>query len=181
MMEKRVNLSSYGKQLWTRDLARTIWIDFEKALEDMQAGDMIVIDVKDVEVFDYSFANELFGKAALRLPKEYPEKFVLIENLTKYTRENLANALESLGLIMVERKGGKLLLIGKVHPADQKTFDVIADVKEAITANTLKDKLGINLTATNERLTKLSEAGLIWRKAGVSSAGRQQYEYTVIR
>lgn len=181
MMEKRVNLSSYGKQLWTRDLARTIWTDFEKVLEDMQAGDLIVIDVKDVEVFDYSFANELFGRAALRLPKEYPERFVIIENLNKYTRENLASALESLGLIMVERRGGKLQLIGKVHPADQKTFDTIAGEKGPITANVLKDKLGINLTATNERLTKLSGAGLVWRKTGVSSAGRQQYEYSAVR
>lgn len=178
-MEKRLNLITYGKQLWTRDLARKIWIDFEKALEDMQAGDVIVIDVKDVEVFDYSFANELFGKAALRLPKEYPEKFVIIENLSKYTKENLASALESLGLIMVERRGGKLQLMGKVHPADQKTFDAIVGAKEPITANMLKDKLGINLTATNERLTKLSDSGLVWRKAAVSSAGRQQYEYSV--
>lgn len=180
-MEKRLNLITYGKQLWTRDLARKIWVDIAKAIDEMQAGDVIVIDVKDVEVFDYSFANELFGKAALRLPKEYPEKFVVVENLTKYTRENLTNALGSLGLIMAERRGGKSQLMGKVHPADQKTFDVIADEKGAITANVLKDKLGINLTATNERLTKLSEAGLIWRKAGVSSAGRQQYEYSIAR
>ncbi len=179
-MEKRLDLVKYGKQLWTRDLAVSIRGDLEKLLEQTQPGDIVVIDAKNVDVFDYSFANELFGRTILRLPKEHSERFLVVENLSVYTRENLANALASLGLIMIERKGGKLQLIGKVHPADQETFDAIVGAKEPVTANDLKDKLGINLNAMNERLTKLSGFALIRRNAGVSSAGRQQYEYSVL-
>ena len=179
-MDKRVNLAEHGKQLWTRDLAIAIRGEVEKVLMNAAPGDAVVIDAKDVEVFDYSFANELFGKTILRLANEYPEKFFVVENLTRYTRENLENALTSLGLAMIERKGGELKLIGKIHPADQETFDAIADSKEPLTANTLKDKLKINLNAVNERLTKLTGLSLIRRKTGVSSAGRQQYEYTVL-
>ncbi len=180
-MEKRLNLVEYGKQLWTRDLAITIRGEVEKTLADIAPGDAVVIDAKDVEVFDYSFANELFGKTILRLPNEYPEKFFIVENLSRYTRENLEKALSSLGLVMIEKKGGELKLIGKIHPNDQETFDAVVSAKEPITAIMLKDKLKMNLNAVNERLTKLTGLSLVRRKTGVSSAGREQYEYSVIR
>lgn len=180
-MDYVLNVSQYGAQLWTREKARIIRGEVEKLLEQAQTGDSVVINLKDVEVFDYSFANELFGMSVLRLSKEYPEKFLVVENLTNYTRENLSKALESLGLIMIERKGGKLQLLGKIHPADQETFHAIESAREPVTAVALKDKLGINLTAVNERLTKLSGLSIIRRKAGVSEAGRQQYEYTVLK
>jgi|SRR3989339_1031594 len=180
-MDKRLDLVKHGKQLWTRDLAVTIRGDLEKLLEQSQAGDAVIIDAKDVDVFDYSFANELFGKTILRLAKEHPERFLVVENLNVYTRENLANALSSLGLVMIEKKGGKIQLIGKVHPADQETFNAIVSAKDPVTANDLKDKLGINLNAMNERLSKLSGFALIRRNTGVSSAGREQYRYSVLR
>jgi hypothetical protein len=37
--------------------------------------------------------------------------------------------LESLGLAIIERKGRKLHLLGKVHPADQETFEAIVRAK----------------------------------------------------
>lgn len=176
-----MELVKYGKQLWTRERAGEIRANINKILDTLSAGDSLVIDTDGVEVFDYSFANELFGKTLLSLTREYPGRFVIVENLTKYTRENLSKALESLGLAMIERKGGKLELIGKIHPADQETFSVIARAKEKVTAADLKDKLNINLTAVNERLTKLSGLALVRRETGVSNAGRQQYLYSVLK
>jgi predicted transcriptional regulator len=93
----------------------------------------------------------------------------------------LAKALESLNLAMIERKGVKLQLLGKVHPADEETFDVIVKSGEALTAVVLKEKLGIKLTAVNERLSKLAGWSVIRRTTGTSKAGRQQHMYTVPR
>lgn len=175
-----MSLSKYGKQLWTRERAREIRIQVEERLDKLNPGDTLVIDTEGVEVFDYSFANELFGKTLLSMPGEYPDRFLVVENLTKYTRENLSNALESLGLIMIERKSGKLQLLGKVHPADKETFFAVSGAKRAVTAVELKDKFEINLTAMNERLNKLTSFALVRRQTGVSPSGRQQYIYTVL-
>ena len=112
---------------------------------------MVVIDAKGVEVFDYSFANELFGKTLLSLSNEYSGRFVIVENLTTYTTENLTKALEGLNLAMIQRKGKRLELIGKVHPTDSDTFAAIAKGKSPITAAELKDRLETNLTAMNQR------------------------------
>ncbi len=179
IVEKRFQLAKHGAQLWTRELARKIREELLLLLTQLQPGDTLAIDLDGVEVFDYSFANELFGKTVIELPRLYPGRFLVVENLKTYTRENLAKALEGLGLAMIERKAKKLHLLGKVHPTDAHTFAALVSAREPVTAVRLKDKLGINLTAVNERLAKLSSLGLVRRENGLSPAGREQYIYSV--
>ena len=179
-MEKEYLLVNKGKHLWTREVARGIRSEVEAALDALSVGDVLVIDAKGVEVFDYSFANELFGKLAMVLPHQYPGRFLIVEHLTDYTRENLGKALESLNLALIERKGRAVTILGKVHAVDQQTVDVIARAKEPVTAATLKEKLGVNLNAMNERLGKLVSLGILRRDKSVSGAGREQYEYRLL-
>lgn len=179
-MERRIRLSQHGKQLWTRETARKIRKEVIDALEQLDAGDVLVIDAKGVEVFDYSFANELFGRTILTVPRELPGRFVVVENLTDYARENLVNALGGMNLAMLERARKGLHLIGKVHPADEATFKAIANHGAPATAAALSDKLKVGLNAMNERLTKLVGLGLLRRERATSLAGREQYEYTVL-
>src|SRR5437016_5286915 len=103
-MERAFRLAQYGEQLWTREKAREVRGALTPLLEELGPGDVLVIDTKGVEVFDYSFANELFGKIIFAVPSEYPGRFVVVENLSKYTRENLDKALEGMGVVMIERK-----------------------------------------------------------------------------
>lgn len=176
-MEKKLLLSQFGKHLWSRERGREVRAALTQILKQLEPGDAVVIDAKDVEVFDYSFASELFAKALLDIPHEYPGRFLIVEHLSEYTRENLVKAFESLNLIIIERQGGKLQLLGRVHAADQQTFAAIVRAKDSVTASALKDQLRINLTALNERLTKLAGLGIVRREKGVSIAGREQYVY----
>ncbi len=180
-MEQRLVLFEYGKHLWTRDLARTIRRKVVELMEDMPAGHVLVLDAKGVEVFDFSFANELFGKTVMSLGGEYAGRFAIVENLTEYARENLVKALESMNLVMVERRGRKFDLLGKVNAVDRSTFEAVVAAKDAVTSASLKDKLGLNLNAMNERLGKLVTLGLVRREKVASPAGREQYEYRVMR
>lgn len=180
-MEKRFPLKKYGKQLWTREVAREIRPELIKLLESSERGDRIVIDTSGVEVFDYSFANEFFGKTQLSLHNEYPGRFLVVENLSTYTRENLAKALESLNMAMIESSHGKFELIGKAHPAYQQTFSAVLKARSPVTVSAIRDQLEINLTAASERLNKLTHMGLIRREKAASVAGREQYLYSALR
>ncbi len=180
-MEERFALSDDGRHLWTRELARKIRAKANLAAEKLSAGDVLIIDTKDVEAFDFSFANEFFGKTVLGFQHEYPGRFVVVEHLTNYTRENLAQALSSLGLAMIERKRGGAELIGKFHPADNETFQALVGLKNGASAVELSKQLGTNLTAMNERLTKLVSMGLARRTKVVSPVGREQFQYTALR
>lgn len=179
-MEVRFKLSKFGKHLWTRARAKTIRPELLAQLEKLRQGDTLVIDLSSVEVFDFSFANELFGKTLLSLRTEYVGRFLVVENLTDYTRENLDQALRALGLAIIERKGTELSLLGKAHAVDHATFAVIARAGAPMTAATLRDQLGVNLTAMNERLSKLVALGVARREKTASAAGREQYEYRVL-
>jgi predicted transcriptional regulator len=179
-MEDRVELRTYGEHLWTRERARAIRAQVQAHLETLEPGDVLVLDTQGVEVFDYSFAEELFGKILVNLPGDYPGRFVLVEGLLTYTRENLARALESLGLMMIERREGTLQLIGKVHPADQATFTALVQAQNPVTAAALTTTLQVSLNAMNERLAKLTSCGVVRRQKGLSSAGREHYEYRVL-
>jgi|HubBroStandDraft_1064217.scaffolds.fasta_scaffold125905_2 hypothetical protein len=179
-MENKFILRRHGARLWTREKARQIRSRLASILERLEAGDVLVVDATGVEVFDFSFANELFGKTISSLAAEYPGRFMIIENLTEYASENLSKALESLNLMMIERKHGKFGLLGKVHPADQETFAEIVAAGQAVSAGTLSKKLDVNLTAMNERLSKLASLGLVRREKGSSAKGREQYVYRVL-
>jgi hypothetical protein len=180
MMEKRFKLGRHGTQLWTREKAKRIRSQIGGILEGLETGDVLVIDGTGVEVFDFSFANELFSRTLSTLVTEYPGRFVIVDNLTEYASENLSKALESTNQIMVERRNGNLALLGKVHPVDQDTFAEIVRAGQAVSAGALSRKLEVNLTAMNERLSKLAGLGLVRREKGSSASGREQYVYRLL-
>jgi len=180
-MEYRFNLSKYGSHLWTRPKAREVKSYLLNELEKNQVGDTLIIDTQGVEIFDYSFANELFGKIQLNLATEYSGRFIVIENLNAHTRENLIKGLEELNLMAIERRGEQIKLIGKTHPTDQTTFETILRLKDPVTANQLKEHLGLNINAMNERLSKLAGFGIIRREKATSQAGREQFVYSALR
>jgi hypothetical protein len=180
-MESGFNLAARGTQLWTGKRGQAVRQEALAQLATLASGDTLVIDLKNVEVFDFSFANEFFGKLLQQLPVDYPGRFLVVEHLNDDTREDLTQALESLGLVVIERVRKQVRLIGKLHPTDLHTFQAIATAQRPITAAELAEQLGTNPTAMNERLGKLAKLGVVRREKTVSSAGREQYQYTVLQ
>src|ERR1043166_1875007 len=77
VMEKRFPLATpQRKRLWTREVARPLRESLEDELSQLAPGDVLVIDMKGIEAFDCSFANEFFGKSILSLPKMYSARFL---------------------------------------------------------------------------------------------------------
>jgi hypothetical protein len=181
LTEVRVALNKFGRRLWTRDKAREVRQVVEDRLEKMPAIATLVIDGTGVEVFDFSFANELFGRLALALPTLSPPRFVVVEHLEPYARENLEKAMMILNLAIIERRGGRTQLLGKVGTADAETFAVLSSSKRPVTAVQLADKLQTALTAMSERLTRLMKLGVVARVRAEEPTGREQYAYVAPR
>ncbi len=179
-MERRLKLIQFGRHLWSKEKARQIRSRVEAILRTLSVGDALVIDAGTVEAFDFSFATELFCKTLMTLAVESPGRFLIVENLNECTEENLKQALESVNAAMIERRNKGLTLIGKAHPADRETFAAIVDAGQAVSAGTLSKSLEINLTAMNERLSKLASMGIVRREKGSSATGREQYIYRIL-
>lgn len=169
-----------SSELWTRDLGKKV----RNLLNDVLAGvgqdGVVVINAGGVNVFDFSFGNEFFGKTVLTLSTEFPGCILLIENLTEYMEENLSETLKSLNIAMLKREDGKISILGRLHSAYQDTFFLIHNSSDSLTASLVGDKMGISATTANERLTKLAELGLVRREKEVSQAGREIYVYSTV-
>ncbi len=180
-MEQRIVVP--GPHLWTRERGRELRPQVAATLEALAEGDVLVLDLGEVQAFDYSFAAEYFGRTILSLMSDHPGLFVIVEGLTEYTRENLTQALSGIGtggVFMIERLNGAHRLIGKVHPADTDTFQSILEAAGPVSSADVRDELNITLNAANERLSKLAGLGVIRRERGRSSAGREQYLYRTL-
>jgi predicted transcriptional regulator len=85
-----------------------------------------------------------------------------------------------MGIVTIQRKGRKLNLLGKVHPADETTFSALYNTGKPLSASQLAKTLKININAMNERLTKLTSLGVVRREKTSSQAGREQYVYHIL-
>ena len=174
-MPLKYRLSKIGPQLWTRDRARPPREEVERLLDDAEPSSIVTIDLQGVEVFDFSFAAEFFGRLLQRLPTEHPGRFLVVENVGPWTGPNLQATLDGLELAAIVRdEGGRYRLIGKVTETDRATFEALLALGGGSTAAELASGLDVNLTAMNERLQKLVGRGVLRREP---APGRARFTY----
>lgn len=165
-------LRKYGTQLWTREKALKIRLELEQKLQSVSSGEIIRIDCTDVKVFDFSFAAELFVKTLSSVSTNYPGRCVVFGGLSDYTRENLSAALREAGIMAVETEGRTVRLLGKFSPSDEQTLQMLYDEQRAYSVRELAEALSINVTAANERLTKLARMAIL--RHAPAGTGRTQ-------
>jgi hypothetical protein len=167
-----------GKQfLWGHDDGRRLRAKLEGVLESLSPGAVLTIELKGIEAMDFSLASEVFGKLYRRLDAEYPGRVVLLAGLTDYLKRNLDAALAALGLMALVVRGARSWeLIGKFAETDRETMAALHRLKQA-TAPELAAALDIKLTTCNQRLKKLTEAGLVVRVRVSAPTGGEQYVY----
>ena len=110
-------MKQHGSALWGRSMGREIRADIEVALEKLSPGEVLGIDLEDIEVMDFSFASEVFGKLISRLPTEYRGRYLVLLNVDDYVEENLDAALNSLELAVLILRDGNWKIIGKFSEA----------------------------------------------------------------
>ena len=180
-MEKPFKLNRFGPRLWGRDRAEMVRRLLEKQLANLDVGDTIVVGLEGVEVFDLSFASEMFGQAIRDMPFRHAGRFLLVEGLTEYTQLNLQKCLEDMELVVPSRSRRVYDLLGKHHPSDLTTYRAIHAQEGKMTAAELSGRLAIKLTAANQRLAKFLKLGLARRESALSESGREHYVYYALR
>jgi DNA-binding MarR family transcriptional regulator len=177
-MNKRFSLP--GPYHWTRESAVPFREAIEHELEALETGRALVVDAQRVEVFDVSFAAEVFGRTLLMLPRLYPGRFLAVEHLKPSARENLLVTLERMNLPLIELVDGHIRLLGRFHPTDLETISALERFETPVAATELATELGLSINATNERLGKLVSLALVDRERVKSPAGREQFVYQTL-
>ena len=170
-------LGQHGSQLWGRAKGVAVREQIETALADLNDGEVLGLDMCDIEVMDFSFASEVIGKLLFRIPVEYPDRYLVLMNPSNYVMENLNAALEGMKLAALVVRNSSWEIIGKFGEVDIETLRQVFQA-QSTTASEMARQIGISITAMNNRLRKLVDLGLVRRDRILSPSGGEQYQYT---
>lgn len=190
------SLGEYGKMLAMRPQGRSVQESLEAQLRALPPGGVLVIDFDNVEMMDYSFADEALGTLFSRLAaKEYPDRYLVLvtdeSEITQALLENVEAALNrrEVAALVVPRavfeKNGVNAnkhwhVIGSLPDHLIETLSAVIERNE-VTVRDLVEALGLDsVTACNNRVARLHQLRLVRRKASIVPEGGRQYYYSSV-
>lgn len=199
---KTLSLGAFGKMLAMRPQGRRVQESLDAQLRDLPPGGVLVLDFDNVEMMDYSFADEALGTLYSRLAaKEYPDRYLVLvtdeSEITGALLENVEVALNQreVAALVVPRevfsgtsanknkgKDKKIewRIIGQLPEHLIETLAAVID-KQEVTVRDLVDALGLDsVTACNNRIARLHQLRLVRRKASIVPEGGRQYCYSSV-
>lgn len=177
--EKVYDLGGSGRLMVTRQLGRKVRQDLTSALEELPRGGVLYVDTRNVEMMDYSFADEALGVLVSRVAGgEFKDRYLVLVESDRDLLENIDASLKqrSLAMLRIDELGGERILVGDVPDHLLETLDVI-EAAGSITNADLAAKLRLNHTACNNRAARLAKLGLIHRRVETAAPGGRQYVY----
>ncbi len=165
-----------GKLMVTRATGRRVREALAEALEGLPSGGVLYVDTRDVELMDYSFADEALGILVSRVAAgEYGDRHVVLVEEGRELLENIEASLRQrdLAMIRVDEPGATPQIVGEVPEHLVETLRAIYEAGSISNAD-LAAKLGLNHTACNNRATRLLKLGLIHRHKNTAA---RQYSY----
>ncbi len=171
--------SAGEKLMVTRGTGRRVREALGEVLEGLASGGVLYVDVRGVELMDYSFADEALGILASRVAAgEYGDRRVVLVEEDRELLENIEASLRqrSLAMIRVDEPGASPEIVGEVPEHLVETLQAIYDAGSISNAD-LAARLGVNHTACNNRATRLFKLGLIHRRKNTAAPGGRQYSY----
>ena len=193
---KSLSMGEFGKMLAMRPQGKRVQESLDAHLRGLPPGGVLILDFDNVEMMDYSFADEALGTLYSRLSaKEYPDRYLVLltdeSEITQALLENVEVALNQreVAALVVPRsafdtlRGDKKVewrIIGQLPDHLIETLSAVID-KEEVTVRDLVDALGLDsVTACNNRIARLHQLRLVRRKASIVPEGGRQYCYSSV-
>lgn len=189
MKTNKIDLHEVARQtsdnpsnLVTRPTGKAVRRELADRLEQ-ESGEMaFVLSFSDIDIIDYSCADELFAKTAGRMRQgEYPEKYLLLDDMQESHMENVGVALERKKLCLIARKTRQDAWeeVGKL---DRYLKDVLELIKErgTLTARELSEELDLEHNTASTRLGNLYNFRMVVRDHGPIEEGGRMYIYRTL-
>ncbi len=133
----RRTVTSFYSNLVTRPTGRAIRMGVESQLAEMESGRRIclsVLDFAQVNVMDYSCADEIVAKLLLRYASDDrpAEAYFVARGLEEHHREAVEAVLERHSLLLVvDEEGSEPHLLGPCNPVERACWGALARLQQA--------------------------------------------------
>jgi len=131
------------KNLVTRYTGRAVRLGIERMMADAAGSRLTVLDFRDVEVIDFSCADEVVAKLVLDA-RSSPDgaRFFLFRGMTPDHFDPIESVLRRRALaVAAERIGGEPLLLGSIDGADREAWETVSRCGR-LPAAAVADRLG---------------------------------------
>ena len=160
------NISRYGIRVGTRAEGKKAQPEIEAQVKNMPYGNVLILSLDDMEMMDFSFADEAIALTYQRLiSNEYGDKYIIIKGSNPDVLESVDVALQKRGLSALVVQDGRWKCIGLKKPDLMDILKTIIEKKEISTPK-LTESLGENMTAQNcnNKVMELARLKLIKRE-----------------
>ena len=167
------SLDNESPDLLTRDLGRRAFRYFEHELKQTPEGQTLILDGKDIILFDSSFFDEAILSLFVKLVGgEYGNRFLLLYDISDDSVVNIEGAIKRRNLknaIPVKNRD-QWRFVGTLEPNLEETARLLVRKKQ-LTARELADLLKIEINNASNRLRRLHELRLAKREELSSESG----------
>lgn len=176
---RAIRLAEYvGRpEAWGTDLGARVFAKLNVDLMSLSEGTLVPIDFAGLERSDVSFQREAVVET---IRKHRPRLLFVAVNLDDIDlRTNLDLALEkrSESLLLVLSYGQVEVMGKKLAEEQVRTLEEVWKVREATSAQLVRDHPDAKLSTTASRLIALWKAGLVERVEGTASSGGREHTY----
>lgn len=158
-----VNLYSY---LVTRHTGRAVRLGIQERLAEYERQVLAVVDFREVQLIDFSCADEVVAKLVLQSLRETsprPRTFFLFRGMEPHHVDPVASALRRHGLVVAaERADGRPALLGSVRAKPARTWYALCRLGRA-GASAVAARLQVGESAAGALLDALQERRLLLR------------------
>jgi len=159
--------------LLTRDLGRRAFSCFERELRQTPECQTLILDGKDIILFDSSFFDEAILNLFVKIVAgEYGNRFLLLCNISNDSLVNVEGAIKRRNLknAIPIKNHAKWHFVGTLEPNLEETARLIVR-RGQLTARELADHLKIGINNASNRLRRLHELRLAKREELSSESG----------
>ena len=170
------NVCDLYSNLVTRPTGAAVRAEIELQLADMRGRTLTVIDFTHVGLLDFSCADEVVAKLALRyctrVPDEDHDAYFVLKGMHESHEEAVETVLARYGLALVMTgSGGHSEVVGVMNDSERRAWREVRDLGMA-SATVLSRSLAISLGDAERLLEALRERRLVVRvEEGYTSVG----------
>lgn len=167
-------------KLWLADNGKKLKEKILKKISEVSDFDLLVLDFKEIEVTDTSFAREAFVKLIFEIGLNAQHPQILLINVDEYVRQNLHLSFKDHSLFsLIKNQSNIINLIGKFSEQNMETIKALKNRKTASAKQIAADLGGMGLSSSINRLNQLYKFCACTRKEVSQQTGGKEYLFTL--